>query len=174
MLFVERGMLKHDNQSNIISLEDDRIKLNLLFKTRRKLLSRVYHLNIVSRMVPLTEYSANKPYTLKLRVRGFKKVEWCFSVVGSGIENGRAVADRLLSSGIIARFAGSVDIESLLIDWSPESDSWNISVGPFPGSFVYMSLPPIKYNVKLRKSEVEAIYDFFDTVSDFFDARCIL
>ncbi len=169
-LFMECGMLDQQEHSGVISLQNHKTSLDLLFHVRRKLLSRVYHLRIVSRMVPKNGHGSDDHYRLGLKVSGIRRFKHRFSIHGKGHVAGKALADQLILSGLIQQLTENVTIEHLSISWNPESCQWLVSVGPYPGSYVYLIFPPMKQNVKLRKTEANALYDFIEGLGDFLNA----
>ncbi len=100
-LFMECGMLDQQEHSGVISLQNHKTSLDLLFHVRRKLLSRVYHLRIVSRMVPKNGHGSDDHYRLGLKVSGIRRFKHRFSIHGKGHVAGKALADQLILSGLI-------------------------------------------------------------------------
>jgi hypothetical protein len=69
------------------------------------------------------------------------------------------------ASGLVDELAGKVDLESLSIAWVPEAGAWRVALEPYPGSYIHVLLPPIRYTVRLKEPEAVAIRTFLADLS---------
>ena len=101
-----------------------------------------------------------EPYRLTLKASGLVNASYGLTAAGPGAEEGQRVADRVTASGVLEKLAGKVDLEKLSIAWSPEAGAWQVSLQPYPGDYIHVLLPPIRYTVRLKEPEAVAIRAF--------------
>lgn len=158
-LFEALGMRIARELENSILLEDDDLTFFLEYGLRRRLLSRIYNLRARAEVTSPAR-GAPEPYRLTLKASGLTSASYRLTAAGPGTVEGRRVADRVTASGVLGELAGRVDLEKLSIAWSPEAGAWQVSVRPYPGSYMHVLLPPIRYTVRLKEPEAEAIRAF--------------
>ena len=169
-IFRVSGLHVADQHNGEITLEDGLQKLRLGYRVRRKLLSRIYHLQVKTEVAFSSLRKERRPYRLNLRVRGIVNVSRDFDVVGPGTEEGAKVGGQLITSGIVEELAEGVDLESLQISWSPETSVWEVTIEPYPGSYVYTVFPPMTYSVRLKDSEATAIRTFMALLPEMLES----
>ena len=150
--------------NNSILLEDDDLSFALEYGLRQRILSRIYNLRAKAEVAASAPDPAF-PYRLTLKTGGLTSASHGLTAAGPGAEEGRRVADRVMASGVLEDLAGKVDLEKLSIDWSPEDGVWRVAVEPYPGSYIHVVLPPIRYTVRMKQPEVEAIRAFLIELS---------
>ncbi len=60
------------------------------------------------------------------------------------------------------------DLQSLSMEYDKDEVEMNILLKPYPGAFIWVKIPPIYYDVRLKKKEVERIYEITGFFSTFF------
>ena len=159
VLFEALGMRATRELENSILLEDDDLSFSLEYGLRWRLLSRIYNLR-ASMEVASPGPHAEAPYRLSLKTRGLVGASRNLAAAGPAAKEGQRVADRVTASGLVDELAGKVDLESLSIAWVPEAGAWRVALEPYPGSYIHVLLPPIRYTVRLKEPEVVAIRAF--------------
>lgn len=163
-LFEALGMkTAHESDSSIL-LEDRDLSFLLEYRLRRRILSRIYGLQ-ANVEVPTPTPGRASPYRLVLKTGGLVSASYGLAATGPGADEGRTVADRVVASGVLDELARNVDLERLSIAWSPEDRAWQVSVEPYPGDYIHVLLPPIRYTVRLKEPEAAAIRRFLIDVS---------
>lgn len=167
-MFTALGMSAVDRHGDGLTLADDRLLIDLGYRLRRKLLSRIYHLQI---KMDITSFIRRQmsPYQLNLKVHGVARISRYLDATGAGAEEGAKIGGRLLAAGVVEELAKGVDLENLSISWQPEMSNWEVTVEPYPGSYVYTVFPPMTYSVKLKDSEAKAIRNFLVVLSDMME-----
>lgn len=163
-LFETLGMRTTRELTNSILLEDESLSFVLEYGLHRRLLSRIYNLHAKAEVGCLPPGSASS-YRLTLKTGGLVNASYGLAAAGPGAGEGRRIADRVMASGVLDELARKVDLEKLSIAWSPEAGAWQVSVQPYPGSYIYVLLPPIRYTVRLKEPEVGAIRAFLIELS---------
>ena len=158
-LFEALGMRAARELEDSILLEDDELSFSLEYGLRRRLLSRIYSLR-ASMGVASPVRGVPEPYRLTLKTGGLVNASFGLTSAGPAAEEGRRVAERVASSGVLDELAGKVDLEKLSIAWSPEAAAWQVSLQPYPGDYIHVLLPPIRYTVRLKEPEAKAIRAF--------------
>ena len=158
-LFEALGMKAARELEGSILLEDDDLSFVLEYGLRRRLLSRIYSLR-ASMGVASPTRGAPEPYRLTLKTGGLVNASYGMAAAGPGVGEGRRVADRVMASGILDELARKVDLEKLSIAWSPEARAWRVVLEPYPGDYIHVLLPPIRYTVQLKEPEAIAIRAF--------------
>ena len=159
VLFEALGMRTTRELENAFLLEDDDLSFSLEYGLRWKLLSRIYNLR-ASMEVASPDPHAGAPYRLTLKTRGLVGTSRDLAAAGPAAKEGQRVADRVTASGVVDELAGKVDLESLSIAWVPEAGAWRVALEPYPGSYIHVLLPPIRYTVRLKEPEVVAMRAF--------------
>ncbi len=164
-MFEALGMKATRELENRVFLEDDELSMILEYGLRRRLLSRIYNLRASTEVASPTS-STGSPYRPTLKTSGLVNASFGLTATGPAGGEGRAVADRVASSGVLDELAGKVDLENLSIAWVPEAKAWRVVLEPYPGSYIHVLLPPIRYTVRLKEPEVSAIRAFLVALSD--------
>jgi hypothetical protein len=165
VLFEALGMRTTRELENAFLLEDDDLTFSLEYGLRWKLLSRIYNLRASMEVASPGEH-AGAPYRLTLKTRGLVGASRDLATAaGPADKEGQRVADRVTASGLVDELAGKVDLESLSIAWVPEAGAWRVALEPYPGSYIHVLLPPIRYTVRLKEPEVVAIRTFLVDLS---------
>jgi hypothetical protein len=162
-MFGTLGMkVASEDAGGIVLAEDaeDGLTLRLGYRVDRKVLAKVYHLRATMEFVPAAA-NLTPHYRLDLKACVLIGVSRELVAVGSGAAEGRKVTNLLTATGAVDKLEERVDLEGLSVTWSPDEGSYEVVVQPYPGSHVSMVLPPMAHTVKLRASEVSAIYCFF-------------
>lgn len=158
-MFRALGMEVARELESGLLLEDDDLSFVLEQILQRRLLSRIYNLRV--RMEVASPASrAGSPYRLTLKTGGLVSASHGLTATGPAALEGRVVAERVTSSGVLDELAQRVDLENLSIAWSPETGAWHVALDPYPGSYIHVLLPPIKYTVRLKEPEVRSIRVF--------------
>lgn len=159
VLFEALSMRATRELENSILLEDNDLSFVLEYRLRWRLLSRIYNLR-ASMEVASPGPHAGAPYRLTLKTRGLVGASRDLAAAGPADKEGQRVADRVTASGLVDELAGKVDLKSLSIAWVPEAGAWRVALEPYPGDYIHVLLPPIRYTVRLKELEVVAIRAF--------------
>lgn len=152
-------------------------RLELSYHVKRRLLARVYHLRVCLVRDSLPNAASEiEPFTIEHRVTGFVATSSELEVRGSGEDHGGLMAAGLRDGGAFDRLRTAVDLEEFRVEWTPTRSPsgsavrvrgrLSVTVGPYPGSYIYMILPPVHYAVRLKPEEVAAMVRFFEEIAD--------
>ncbi|MBU2602366.1 MAG: hypothetical protein KKA32_09395 [Actinobacteria bacterium] len=181
-MFEVQGFRRIDGPAGTLVLlaapaTDPPIRLELSYRVRRRLLARVYHLRVRLVRVGLpaviwaddatSGLSAARsgevaPFVVEHKVTGVVATSSQLEVKGPGAAFGERLAAGLRRSGALERLRAALDLEEFRIEWAPASGEIRVTVGPYPGSYLYMIIPPVHYTVRLKPAEVEALIVFFE------------
>jgi hypothetical protein len=167
-MFEGLGMRVQDEVDGeiLLSVDPDRcFTLHLGYRISRKLLAKIHHLRMTARFAPTAANPAPR-YRLDLKARSLVSAPRELVVSGPGITEGRKIADFLAAAGVVSELEDRMDVESLSVNWSPGTGSYTVTLEPYPGSHVLMLLPPMAYTIRLKDTEVSAIYRFFRGLSE--------
>ena len=165
---AEAELLHENGGSNgeQIAFRGAGVNFQLRYRTRRKLLARIYHLQLFCE-VPSAVPREVPEYRIELQRRGLVNPSFCLVATGRDTEESGNLVAALTGSGLIEDLANEVDLDRFSITWSPQKGGWEVIVEPYPGSHLFKVFPPISYTVWLKQEEVQAILDFLTSIDEF-------
>lgn len=60
------------------------------------------------------------------------------------------------------------DFKSVTFDYKQYSQEINITITPYPGAFIWVKLPPLYYDIKLKPVEIDTLHKIAKMFSSFF------
>jgi hypothetical protein len=62
------------------------------------------------------------------------------------------------------------DLEGMTMEYRKDSQELDVTIRPYPGAFIWVKIPPIYYDVRLKPEEVGKIYQITELFSTFYKA----
>lgn len=60
------------------------------------------------------------------------------------------------------------DVQGLTMEYNKDEQEVNITLRPYPGAFIWVKMPPIYYDIRLKREEVKRIYEITELFSKFY------
>lgn len=60
------------------------------------------------------------------------------------------------------------DLQGLTMEYRRDEMEMDITIRPYPGAFIWVKIPPIYYDIRLKPEEVKRIYEITELFSKFY------
>lgn len=133
--------------------QEDYMKIG--YNKRKRLLSRTFNLEVSS---VLYDLDFPEDFSLKLQFKGFPNITGAFF---QGQKTSKKYEDffqnRDLMESIICQ-AKKVELAYVKIQHCKAAGKTEIIVCPYAGAFLWVIFPPVFYDMRLKKEEMDAVY----------------
>lgn len=132
---------------------EDYIKIG--YNKRKKLLSRTFNLEVSSILYDL---DFPEDFSLKLRFKGFPKITGAFFQGQKASKKYESLFQRgHLMENIICQ-AKKAELAYVKVQHRKAARKTEITVCPYAGAFLWVIFPPVFYDMRLNKEEMDAVY----------------
>jgi hypothetical protein len=60
------------------------------------------------------------------------------------------------------------DLEGMTVEYRKDEQELDVTLRPYPGAFIWVKMPPIYYDVRLKPEEIRKIYQITELFSNFY------
>lgn len=132
--------------------------VKLYYETSSKLLTKTFSTVI---RITIRQVSMGKSWKAKLNLRGLVKVDK-ISLKESDQNSADVVSmlneDGELMSEVYSLFK-DFDLQSVTLEYRQEDEELDVTIRPYPGAFIWVKIPPIYYDIRLKPHEINQVYD---------------
>jgi len=141
--------------------------LRVGYNKTKKMLSRTFNLEI-KQVIKNIEFDDS--FKIKLRFKGLKEINGATFVVErtnntiSGYEdlfNDRAFLEK------IWKLAKQIEMAYVKIEYIKRSSQLEIRISPYAGAFLWVVVPPVFYDMKLKQPELETLMKMIGVMKDY-------
>lgn len=145
---------------------NDNTTVTVYYEDYSKLLTKTFSTAI---RIKVHHIEMKKSWKAKLNMSGKIKVE---KVAWKALDqDSRIVVDELNENTEFMKAMLSLlkdfDLQSLTMEYRKDEQELNVTIRPYPGAFIWVKIPPIYYDVRLKPEEVERIYSITELFSNF-------
>jgi hypothetical protein len=153
------GFLSYDSGS------EDYLRVG--YNKNKKMLSRTFNLEI-KQVIKNIEFEDS--FKIKLRFQGFKEINGALFVSekakgkASGYEdlfNNKAMLEK------IWKLAKEVEMAYVKIEYIKRNNQLEIRICPYAGAFLWVVVPPIFYDMKLRQPELVSLMKMIGVMKEY-------
>ena len=147
---------------------DDSEWVSLSYVTDKKLLTKIFAIRI---QIVMHDIDMPETWKAKTQLLGSLKAEGIV-LKESRKENTEIVRkingdDRLMD--YLFNISNDVDLQNIEMEYNKEERKIIININPYAGAFVWIKLPPIYYDLNLKKHEVETLIELLSSLKSYFD-----
>jgi|GEM_PF-3942360 hypothetical protein len=120
----------------------------------KRLLGRVFKTSIEGHFE-----AGLSPATVRLKIHGI--------LVKKGVtfEGDDELSRRLNSNNRLLSLLQALDIEQATVSYDFNSEKWRAAITPYGGSYVWIMIPPLSYNVRIREDELRGILKCIEIIA---------
>jgi hypothetical protein len=153
------GYLSYDSGS------EDYLRVG--YNKSKKMLSRTFNLEI-KQVIKNIEFDDS--FKIKLRFQGLKEITGGKFVSEKG-KDASSGYEALFNDSVlldkICRLAKEVEMAYIRIEYIKRSNQLEIRICPYAGAFLWVVVPPVFYDMKLKKPEMESLIKMIGTLKDY-------
>lgn len=140
---------------------DDTQALIIDYRQDKKMLTKVFSISV---KVILKNIDMDASWKLKSCFMGNMRAQGMYF---KAMDKGSREAERLINSNTaevnqIFQQTQDVDLQNLIIDYKKDTKMLTATINPYAGAFVWIKLPPVYHDIRLRENEIEAICNIAD------------
>lgn len=141
--------------------------LRVGYNKSKKLLSRTFNLEI-KQIINNIEFADS--FRLKLRFQGFKEINGARFVSEKGKNLTSGYEDLFNNEALLEKIwklAKQVEIAYVKIEYLKSINRFEILVCPYAGAFLWVVVPPVFYDMKLKKQELESLLEMVQVMKEY-------
>jgi len=151
---------------------NDNTLVKVYYENYSKLLTKTFSTTI---KITVSKVNMKKSWKAKLNLSGKVKVE---KIALKALDpDSRDMVDELNENtewiGTMFSLFKDFDIQGLTMEYRKEEQEMDIIIRPYPGAFIWVKMPPIYYDIRLKQEEIKRIYEITELFSKF-DSEAIL
>jgi hypothetical protein len=158
---------ERDGESFFCYAPDGEDYLRVGYQKNKKFLSRTFNLEIKQ---VLKNIEFEQSFKIKLRFQGFKEINGARFVS----ENGKGFAsgyEELFNNPAfletIWKLAKEVEMAYVKIEYNKKISQLDIRICPYAGAFLWVVVPPIFYDMKLRQPELDSLMKMIGVMKEY-------
>ena len=148
-VFEKDGDFYYCNGSN-----DDYLRIG--YSKSKKLLSRTFNFEIKQF---INHIDFDNSFNIKLRLQGFKEITGGRFIPGKGSEGYEAFFNESPFIDEFCRKAKEAEIAYVKIEYKKNLQQLELTICPYAGAFLWVVVPPVFYDMKLKDAELNAIIE---------------
>jgi len=160
------GSYEREGSRYCFDFNDDTL-VKVYYEDYSKLLTKTFSTTI---KITVRNVTMNKSWKAKLNLSGKVKVEKIS--LKALDQNSRDVVDKLNDNteliGKMFSLFKDFDVQGLTMEYRKEEQEMDIIIRPYPGAFIWVKMPPIYYDIRLKTEEVKRIYEITELFSKFY------
>ena len=134
----------------------------------KKMLSRTFNLEI-KQVVKNIQFGDS--FKIKLRFQGFKEISGARFVPEKGSDGYETFFNDAALLEFIWKRAKEVEVAFVKIEYLKKLNQLEIRVVPYAGAFLWVVVPPVFYDMKLKESELNKLMEISQAIKDHIDAN---
>jgi len=141
--------------------------LRIGYNKTKKMLSRTFNLEI-KQVINNIEFDDS--FKIKLRFQGFKEINGAkfVSEKSKGMESGY---EDLFNNGVLLekiwKLAKEVEMAYIKIEYIKRSNQLEIRICPYAGAFLWVVVPPVFYDMKLKQQELVSLMKMIGVIKSY-------
>jgi hypothetical protein len=152
---------------------DDNTAVAVYYENYSKLLTKTFSTTI---RITLRNVSMKKSWKAKLLMKGKIKVE---KVELKALDQNSAdMAEDLnrntkLTEIMLGLFK-DFDLQGLNMEYRKDEQEMHVTIRPYPGAFIWVKMPPVYYDIRLKPEEIKRIYEMTKAFSSFYSRNMLM
>lgn len=145
---------------------NDTTELKVYYEENSRLLTKTFSITV---KITVRSVSMKKSWKAKLDMGGLLRVE---KVSLKALDRDSAdMADKLngnreFITGLYSLFR-DFDLHGMAVEYRKGEQEMDITLRPYPGAFIWVKIPPIYYDLRLKPEEAGKIYETAELFSSF-------
>lgn len=142
--------------------------VEMTYNKSKKLLSRSFNLELKSHIHSI---EFENDFKIKLQFSGVKEIK---SAKFVGKKECQEYLNFFNSESLlndIRNMAKKVEIAYVIIEYEKVRNNIIITVAPYPGAFLWIVFPPVFYDMKLKREELDVLLDMSYRITNFIDDK---
>jgi hypothetical protein len=140
--------------------------LRIGYTKTKKFLSRTFNLEI---KYVLNDIAFDDSFKIKLRFQGFKEINGARFVPDRGSKGYEAFFNDPGFLETLWRKAKEVELAYVVVEYFKSQNKLEIRICPYAGAFLWVVVPPVFYDMKLRDNELVALMDIAGLAAGYVD-----
>jgi hypothetical protein len=137
------------------------------YSKTKKMLSRTFNMEI-KQVIKNIEFDDS--FKIKLRFQGFKEINGARFISEKGKELTSGYEDLFNNSGLLEKIwklAREVEMAYVKIEYIKRSNQLEIRICPYAGAFLWVMVPPVFYDMKLRQPELASLMKIIGVLKEY-------
>jgi hypothetical protein len=134
--------------------DDDYLRIG--YSKTKKMLSRTFNFEM-KQMINNIDFDDS--FNIKLRFQGFKEITGGRFIPGKGSEGYEAFFNESPFLEEFCRKAKEIEIAYVKIEYKKNSQQLELTICPYAGAFLWVVVPPVFYDMKLKEKEIVALME---------------
>lgn len=152
---------------------DDNAIVEIYYSEASKLLTKTFSTTV---KIIVKNVEMRRSWKAKLQLRGLIKVDKILlkELDANSVDAVAKLNSNKVFMGNMFSLFKNFDLHSVSFEYKQAEGQMNIIITPYPGSFIWVKLPPIYYDVRLRPEEIKKMHDMAIMFSEFFTKDKVL
>ncbi len=141
--------------------------LRVGYNKTKKLLSRTFNLEI-KQVIKNIEFEDS--FKIKLRFQGLKEINGAKFVAERGKDTKGGYEDFFNNPALLEKIwklAKQVEMAYVKIEYIKRNSQLEIRISPYAGAFLWVVVPPVFYDMKLKQPELEILIKMIGVMKDY-------
>lgn len=138
--------------------------LRIGYTKTKKLLSRTFNLEIKQ---IINNIDFDNSFKLNLRFKGFKEINGASFVPEKGSESYEDLFNDAQLLDLLWHKAKEVELAYVKIEYRKRLNQIEIRICPYAGAFLWVVVPPVFYDMKLKDGEAKALIEIVDLFKSY-------
>jgi hypothetical protein len=152
---------------------DDNTGVKVYYEDYSKFLTKTFSTTV---KITVSNVTMKKSWKAKLNLSGKIKVER-ISLKALN-QDSRDMVDELndnteLIGKLLALIKG-FDLQAMTMEYRKDEQEMDITIRPYPGAFIWVKMPPIYYDIRLKPEEVKRIHEITELFSKFYNKDMLM
>ncbi len=166
------GSYERDGSRYCFDFNDDTL-VQVYYEDYSKLLTKTFSTII---KITVRNVTMKKSWKAKLNMSGKVKVEKIS--LKARDQDSRELVDELNKNteliGKMFSLLKDFDLQGLTMEYRKDEQEMDIIIKPYPGAFIWVKMPPIYYDIRLKPEEVKRIYEITELFSKFYSEDILM
>lgn len=166
------GSYERDGSRYCFDFNDNTL-VRVYYEDYSKLLTKTFSTII---KITVRNVTMKKSWKAKLNMSGKVKVEKIS--LKARDQDSRDVVDGLNENteliGKMFSLLKDFDLQGLTMEYRKDEQEMDIIIKPYPGAFIWVKMPPIYYDIRLKPEEVNRIYEITELFSKFYSNEILM
>jgi hypothetical protein len=136
------------------------------YTTTKKLLSRTFNFELKQ---VISNIDFDDDFKLKLRFSGFKEISSAIFMPVKGFKGCEDYFNDPELLTFLAKKAKQVELAYIIIEYRKRPSQIEIRICPYAGAFLWVVVPPVFYDMKLRDNEIKTLMEITELLKSYIE-----
>jgi len=141
--------------------------VTVYYENDSKLLTKTFSTAV---RITIRNIAMRKSWKARLNMSGKLKLEKLF--LKALDQDSKDMADEFNGNtellGKMLSLFRDFDLEAMTVEYRKDAQELDVTIRPYPGAFIWVKIPPVYYDIRLKPEEVRKIYQITELFSNFY------